>query len=284
MASTSPSGTTCTTREETVTLGTMRDRRAAAATGRRLVLLAVAALLCVAAALAIGILLFGEFGPTEVRILGTIAILAGYGLAALPAAMLQDQRRLPGLVVVVVALAIAGASLTIALIWTDEPPDALGKAVSTVIAWLAAVVQVAALTLRRHEQDPGSVRWLFAASSVLVVVLAAMLTGVFWAEIDSEAFARAFGALVVLDALLVALQPIIARARPTRTVHRLRVVVAPGETVELSIEAADFADAASQAIRTLEHDGRRILRVEFADREAAPSGASAESRLPASVE
>jgi hypothetical protein len=49
-------------------------------TGKRLVLLAVAGLLTAAAALAIGILLFGDFGSTEGRILATTALLAGYGL------------------------------------------------------------------------------------------------------------------------------------------------------------------------------------------------------------
>jgi len=76
--------------------GIMRDERAMADTGRRLVLLVAAALLCAAAALAIGILLFGEFGATEGRILGTIAILAGYGLAGLPAAMCSTTGSVTG--------------------------------------------------------------------------------------------------------------------------------------------------------------------------------------------
>ena len=193
----------------------MSAARTTAITGKRVLLLAVAALASAAAALAIGILLFGDFGETEGRILATTALLAGYALLALPAALLQDRRHLPALAAAVGALAAAAAVLSVATIWSHEPSEALGKTIGTVNGWLVAAVQVAALALRRREHDPRSVRLLFAASSVLVVVLAALLTAILWAEMDSEGYARIFGALIVLDALLVALQPILARAFPS---------------------------------------------------------------------
>jgi hypothetical protein len=252
----------------------MRSELATAITGKRFLLLAVADLLTAAAALAIGILLFGDFGSTEGRILATTALLAGYGLFALPAAILRDQRRLAALTIAVVALAVAGASLTILAIWTGEPPDVLGRSIGTVNGWLVAAAQVAAVALRRRTHDPGIVRRLFAASSTLIVLLAAMLTALLWAGIDSERYGRAFGALVVLNVLLVALQPLLARMHPSETVHRLRVRVAPDKAVELIVEAPDLAAAASKAIRKLERDGRRILALEFIDR-AAECGTAA---------
>jgi hypothetical protein len=245
-----------------------------AITGKRLLLLPVAGLLSAAAALAMGIVLFGDFGSTEGRILATTVLLAGYGLLALPAAILRDRRRLAALALAVVALAVAGASLTIAAVWMDEPPEVLGKTSGTVNGWLVAAVQVGALAVRRREHDPRLVNWLFRASSSLVALLAAMLTILLWAGIDSERYGRAFGALIVLNVLLVALQPILARLRPLGTVHRLRVRVAPDEVVELVIEAPDLAAAASQAIRMLERDGRRTLGLEFTDR-AAERGTTA---------
>lgn len=244
----------------------MRSERATALSGQRLVLLVVAGLLSGAATLAIGILLFGDFGSTEGRILASIAVVAGYGLLTLPAAALRDQRRLLVLATGIVALAIVGAALGIAAIWwQDGPPDVLGKTVGTVTGCLVAAVQVAALAVRRGEQDPTVVRRLFAASCVAVIALAAMFTALLWAEDVGERYIRFFGALVVLDALLVALQPIFARVRPTTTLYRLRIVVAPQETVELAIEARDAAAAATQAIRAQERDGRRVLLVEFTD-------------------
>jgi hypothetical protein len=233
-------------------------------TGKRLVLLAVAGLLTAAAALAIGILLFGDFGSTEGRILGTTALLAGYGLLALPAAILRDQRRAAILSAAVGALAVTAASLATVALWTDGG-DALGKALGTANGWLVAVVQPAALTARRREHDPRAVRLLFTASSALVVLLASMFTVLLWAEIDSERYGRVFGALLVLNVLLVALQPILARARPSAIVHRLRVRVGSGESIELTVEAPDLAAAAAKAIRTVERDGQRVLGLEVTD-------------------
>jgi hypothetical protein len=252
-------------------------------TRKRLLLLAVAALLSAAAALAIGILVFGDFGAIEGRILGTTVAFAGYALLALPAAILQDRRRLPALATLLVSLALIAAALTATVIWSGEPADALGKATGTVNGWLIATVQVAAVALRRREQDPRTVRWLFAASSTVVVVIAALLTLMLWAEIDSESFARMFGALAVLDALLVALQPILARASSTTEPYRLRVLVAPAETVELSVESRDLASAAADAVRVLERDGRQVLRLEFTGGAAHGNGAPARERTRGGV-
>jgi hypothetical protein len=223
----------------------------------------VAALLTVAAALAIGILLFGDFGSTEGRILATTALLAGYGLVCLPAAMLRDRRQAAVLAAGVVLLALAAASLTVAAGWNLEG-DTVGKAIGSLNAWLVAFVQPAALSLRSRERSPRVVRRLFVASSALVVVRAIMFTTLLWAEIDSERYGRVLGALVVLDVLLVALQPILARARAGVAVYRLRVV-SPAGSVDLALEAPDLATAASKAIRTVERDGLRVLRVEFTD-------------------
>lgn len=232
--------------------------------GKRLMLLAVAAVLSVAAALAIGILLFGNFGPTEQRILGTTFALGGYGILALPAAILRDQRRLKGLAAVVVVLAVVTAGVAVTSIWWGhEPPVGLGKSVGTGTAWLVVTAQVAALAARRTTRDSRAVRRLYVVSSVVAVVIAGMFTVLIWAQFEGGGFARIFGALIVLDVLLVALQPILSRARPAEIVHRLRVVVASGETVELAVEAPSLAAAAAKAIRTVERDGRRPLRIEL---------------------
>jgi hypothetical protein len=92
-----------------------------------------------------------------------------------------------------------------------------------------------------------------------------MVTTLVWAEIDSERYGRIFGALLVLNVLLAALQPVLARARPSGTVHRLRLGLASGNAVELKVEAPDRASAAAKAIRQLERDGQHVLHLEFAD-------------------
>jgi MFS family permease len=230
--------------------------------GRLLLLGAVAALMSASALLAIGILLFGDFGETEGRILATTALVAAYSLLALPAAVLRDQGRLAPLAATVAVLALLGASLSIAATWAPAPPDALGKAMGTVTAWLVASVQVAALAAWRAERRGSALRRLFALSSLVAFVLAAMLSAIVWAEIDSEGIGRVFGALAVLDVLLVALQPVVARARRA-VAFELTAVVAPNERVVVHVEAEDLPSAAAKAIRRLERAERRVLRLEL---------------------
>jgi hypothetical protein len=117
-----------------------------------------------------------------------------------------------------------------------------------VTAFALASTQVSALAARRRERDPASVRRLFASSCALAVAVAAMYTALLWAQIDAGSYARLLASLGVLDLLAVALQPILARARPVSALHRLGIVVESGETVVMDVEAADLAAAAAKAI------------------------------------
>jgi hypothetical protein len=243
----------------------MTGDRTGSLTGKRALLLVVAGLLCAVAALAIGILLFGDFGSTEGRILATTAMLAGYSLLALPAAILYDQRRLRALAAIVAGLAVVGCTIATTIVWTHGDSETLGKTTGTAMSWLVASAGVGALAARRRVQDPQIVGRLFVLSAALAAFLATLITTVIWAELDDERVARVTGALVVLELLTVALQPLLARARPATQAVHLRVVVAPAETVDLTIEAADLAGAAAKAIRTLERDGRRVKLLEVAD-------------------
>lgn len=230
-------------------------------TARRIVLTAVAVSLIATAMLAIGILLFGSFGETEGRILGTTMMLAGYALVALPAGFLLDQSRHRPLAATLVALAAAGLALALVSVWSGGSSAVLGKVILTVTVFAVAASQTAALTARRRRSDPASVSALFAVSCTLVLTLATMASLAAWAEVDDAVYFRIVGALAVLDLLLVLLQPVIALARPRGEVYRLRLAVDHGDELEREIEAADFAAAASRAIRDSERAGRRVLRV-----------------------
>jgi hypothetical protein len=232
---------------------------------RRLLLLAVAGLLSASALLAIGILLLGRFGDTEGRILFTTALLAGYGLVALPSTILLDQARSKSLAYAGLGLTAVAAALSIGVIWNDDPPQGLLKTMGIAAVVALAVAQVAALTARRREADPRAVRGLFAVSCVLAAVVAAMAAVAIGAEIDGGYY-RFLAALLVLDLLTVALQPILARARPVAAAHRLRITFASGETVELEVEAPDLATALARSIRSLERDGREVERIEVGGR------------------
>ena len=227
--------------------------------GKRVLLGAIVASLTAAALLAIGILLLGHFGPTEGRILMTTLMLAGYGLLALPAGFLFDQGRHHGLAGTVVVLAAAGFAASVTMLWAgDDPPQVLAKTAATLAVFAAASTQVAALAARRRERDSGAVRRLFQVSTALVIALALMATVAAWAEISVQAFYRVLAAGVVLDLLLVVLQPILAFGRREPRVYRLRLLLEPGGELETTVEAPDFGTAAAKAIHGIEHNGTRV--------------------------
>jgi len=234
-------------------------------TRRRLLLLGVAALLTVSALLAIGILLAGRFGRTEQRILGTTLLLAGFGLLALPSIVLVDQARCRRLAGAAAAAAAVGATLALASVWGASGSDALGKSVGTATIVALALAQPAALAARRRPDDPPSVRRLFAGSCAAAAVGATTAISLLWANPHGPLYPRLLGALVVLDLLLVALQPVVARACPAQAEHRFAVALASGKTVEVSIPGGDVATAAARAIRDIERAGGRVVRLEVTD-------------------
>lgn len=234
-------------------------------TGRRILLFCVAGLLSASALLAIAILLVGRFGSTEGKILSSTALLAGYGLIALPAVMLFDQGRLRLLGLATASLATVSATLALASVWTPSHPDALGRSMGTATVLALACAQVAILSARRREGDAVVVRRLFRASCGTGVLAAAAASALLWAQPHDGTYPRLFGALIVLDLALVALQPVLARARPAGPVHRLQIVSSVGEPEEVMVEGGDLASAVAKAIRAAERDGRRVVEIDVAD-------------------
>jgi hypothetical protein len=228
--------------------------------GKRILLLGVAGLLSATALLAIAILVVGHFGSTQGKILGSTALLAGYALVALPAAVLLDQGRSRMLGLATASLAAVGAAVALAATWSES--DTLGKSVGSVTAFALAGAQMSALTARRRDGDPAVVQRLFAASCGTVLLAAALFAVFIWSQPNGNLFPRLFGSLVVLDLLLVALQPILARARPAGAVHHLRVVLASGDVVDATVEGGDLATAAAKAIRAAERDGGHVTGIE----------------------
>jgi hypothetical protein len=97
-------------------------------------------------------------------------------------------------------------------------------------------------------------------------VLAAALMGsaAAWLELESSLYFRILGSVVVLDALAVALQPVLAWLRPAEHAYPLRLSLDAGDPVALTVTAPDFASAAAKAIRAEEGSGRRVRGVERA--------------------
>lgn len=88
---------------------------------RRLFLLALVVSMCATAALAVAILLFGDFDETAARILGTTAAISAASLLALPASVLLDRAR--ALPLAWASLGVSATAFVLALVlrWTAAP-------------------------------------------------------------------------------------------------------------------------------------------------------------------
>jgi hypothetical protein len=175
---------------------------------RRILLVGVAGLLCASALLAIAILLVGRFGDTEQRIVATTLLLAGYGVISLPGVVLLDRGRCRTLAEGAIGLAVAGAGLAIVSVWGFSDTDAVGKSVGTTTILALAAAQTAALAARRTKRDPPAVVQLFVASCVTATLAAGGAVALIWTQPSTGFYPRLLAALVVLDLLLVALQPL----------------------------------------------------------------------------
>jgi FtsH-binding integral membrane protein len=237
---------------------------------KRVLLLSVSVLLSLSALLAIAILLVGRFGSTEGRILGTTALLAGYGLVALPGVVLLDKERAHRLALTAVALGAVSALLALVSVWSRSSSDTLGRTVGSATVVALAISQVCALTARRDGRDPASVTRLFALSCASVALAAILAVTFLWTSPHGSLAPRVLGAVVVVDLLLVALQPILARARPSTVVHRFDVVLVSGERIEVSIRGGDLASAAARAIRSVERERGSIVELDIERDSADP--------------
>ena len=225
-------------------------------TRKTMLLLAVAAAMTAAAALAIGILLLGDFGGTEGRVLLTTMLLAVHGVFAVPAAVLWDQRRLPGLAVACAVAVAVAAALNIGAIWWNGDSQTYGKLVGTaVLLALPTVATTALVTRPRHR--------LFLPSVGLMYLSASLAIGAVWSETEREGYFRVLGVAVVLAVLLVALQPLLLRVRRDEIERPLRVIDDAGQAVEVVVRADSLAEAAARAIRAAEREGRHVRSVEL---------------------
>lgn len=188
--------------------------RTDASSGKRLFFLGLIASLVLTAAIAIGVLLFGEFDETTGKILSTTALLALFSLVALPGGVLIDQRRHLSLAYATLVLATIAFALALGVVWRDwesEGGEALWRTLAAFAAFAGAAAQAATTTARLRPDDTPLVRRLYVASLVLGVLLAGMIALAAALEIDSSGYYRVLGAVAVADVLLVVVQSVARR-------------------------------------------------------------------------
>lgn len=208
--------------------------------GKRLFLWALVASLCVTAIVAIGTLLFADFDDTAGRILATTALLSLACLLSLPAGVLLDQRRAVLLAWGTIAASAAGFVLAMVVVWGEPEPEWPSRITWTLWLGAGAGAQAATVTALLRPGASRRLRLLHALSIFLASSLAALIAVAIWTEPDSDAFARAMGALAIAVVLTSLLQPILQRIeRPTSIRARLVLELDREPTAEAVAAAVD---------------------------------------------
>jgi hypothetical protein len=204
--------------------------------GRRLLLKAIVAALCLTAGVAIVMLLAGTLDRTSAQILLTSTEVSFFGLLAVPAGMLLERNRRSWLGRSSAALTAVAFGLTLLVTWNPKTASGVWRGWGVVGTLAVAAAQAATVEARRRDTDSPTI-------GVLV-----------------GCYIRLLGVFGVLDVLLLVVIAVLRRGvGPVDETHRMRL---DGRLVEAA--GRDFAGAVANAIREAERHGTPVRRVERA--------------------
>jgi FtsH-binding integral membrane protein len=174
---------------------------------RRIFLLGAAGLASLAALVAIGAVVSGNFGETEGRIFATIATTFVAGSTALAAIAFLARGASPPLGYIGLALAVFGYLLWAEQIWAEHDSDRYWEFLGIVLAWtLAALIT---MTNRLLLHSPRLVRTLYPATAAMAGLAATTVTVMVLRE-NGDGW-QLFAIFVILAVLGEILAPILDR-------------------------------------------------------------------------
>lgn len=203
----------------------------------------------------IGIILFGDFGDFEIKVLLTTLTISVTSILGLACGASLETRRARILPIAGIFFAIVAAMLWITMIWytPPRPADWFPKSTITATLFAAACSHLSLLAIARLDRR---VRWSRYAVSIAVWGLSAFLLYMLWLEppINEDLAGRIIGVLSIIVAALTVITPVF---------HKLS---AP-EPEQAAIDA-QIATLRSK-IEELEEKKRKIAESEAANGEAA---------------
>jgi len=177
---------------------------------KRAFLQAIIATLVVTALVGIYIFLFGTFGKTEAKILGTTATICYFCTTSLACSAAFEKKRHPILSLPGLVLGVLGLVFFIPSIWAEWfEVEAVGKAMGVIGVLSFSFAQACLLSLaplqRRHA-------WVFHAAVALILALAAIISGIIIFEPhDEDLTVRVVGVVAILDGCFSLCVPVLHR-------------------------------------------------------------------------
>lgn len=218
---------------------------------RRLFLYLLIASVAASALIGIGVVLFGDFGEIEVRVLMTtltVTVTSIFGLAC--GAYLESGRGSQAVPLAGIAMSVAAALMCFLIIWNIlDDSEPFIKAFITAAILAAACSHYSLLSLARLDRR---FAWTRVAAAVCIVLLCAVLLYIIWLEPygDSDLVYRILGVLGILLASITVVTPVLHKlSSPADGVEALDKEI---EELRLRIEELESRKAAlrDQAVPT----------------------------------
>lgn len=161
------------------------------------------------AVIGIGVILFGDFGEIEVRVLMTTLTVTVTSIFGLACGAYLESGRGKLLPLAGIALSIVAALMCFLVIWNVlDDSEVFTKSFVTAVLLAAACSHLSLLSLARLDKR---FSWTRIVASVCVAMLAAILLYIVWFEPygDSDVVYRILGVLGILVASITVVTPIL---------------------------------------------------------------------------
>ena len=184
-------------------------------TPRRIIFMMLAAGVVATTLLAIVAVMTGDVSEGLGKAIGSIVAMFIYGVITIVGTHRMEKRLSASLANPSVVAAVAGLATAVIAIWAEDSINAVKLAwVGFFIAF--ATAHASYLQARRRSHDPRVIRLLVTATQIFIAFAAAMLCAFVIAIEDAGwGFGQAIVIVLLLDAMLNVLVPIVRRMIPT---------------------------------------------------------------------
>jgi hypothetical protein len=162
----------------------------------------------VSALIGIGVILFGEFGEFEARVLMTTSTITVTSILGLACGALFELGRARVLPVSGIVLSVVACVLCVVMIWWRDPYNQnLGKTTLTAVMLATACAHLSLISLAWLD---ARFKWSFYSLWATDWVLNAILLYILWFEPESSSdmIARVIGVLSIIIAALTIMTPV----------------------------------------------------------------------------
>lgn len=193
---------------------------------KRLFLYLLIGSVAVSAVIGIGVILFGDFGKLEIRVLMTTLTVTVTSILGLACGAYYETRRGRYLPLAGIIFTIIAALLTFFIIWNvlDESKIFV-KSATTMMILAVSASHLSLLSIARLDRR---FAWSRIAAFVLVGLLVGILLFLMWFEPEGESdvISRTIGVLSILIASVTVMTPVFHKlSNSVRTVEQIRTEI-----------------------------------------------------------